>query len=194
MSLLGKKSAASALEVILKLLWYIGIAALSLIVIVMLIDLIDPGYISQHANFFLTLSSFGIKLKLSSELIEPPRPAAVMALGSIVMLFVLALIYQMRKIFASLTENKPFTLENSRRLRIMGILTLVGSVVYSTIGSAIGSWFFVDLFNRLDIPDLKITIAYQLHLESLFFGVVLLLLSEIFRRGCELQEQVDLTV
>lgn len=194
MSLLGKKSAASALEVILKLLWYIGIAALSLIVIVMLIDLINPGYISQHANFFLTLSSFGIKLQLSSELIEPPRPAAVMALGSIVMLFVLAFIYQMRKIFASLTENKPFTLENSRRIRIMGILTLVGSVVYSSIGSAIGSWFFVDIFNRLDIPDLKITIAYQLHLESLFFGVVLLLLSEIFRRGCELQEQVDLTV
>lgn len=194
MSLLGKKSAASALEVILKLLWYIGIAALSLIVIVMLIDLINPGYISQHANFFLTLSSFGIKLQLSSELIEPPRPAAVMALGSIVMLFVLALIYQMRKIFASLTENKPFTLENSRRIRIMGILTLVGSVVYSSIGSAIGSWFFVDIFNRLDIPDLKITIAYQLNLESLFFGVVLLILSEIFRRGCELQEQVDLTV
>lgn len=193
MSLLGKKSVSSLLEAALKVFWYLIIVILVTTVVLLFIDLFNPGFFKENASFSLSLFGPGMNINIISELIEPPRPALFLLIICIVLSLALAIIYQLRKIFATLADNNPFTIENSKRLRIMGILVIAGSLIYHLIGYVIGL-STVKSLATLDIKDFKFQINFHPDLGMLFMGIVLLILAEIFHRGCHLQEEIDLTV
>lgn len=194
MSLLGEKSVSSTLGIVLKVVWYIGIAVLLISVGLIIIDLINPSYFIDKVSFGLKLQVMGLRLNVSSASIQPPRITLSMLIICAVMPFSLCFIYQLRKIFESLTHNKPFTLENSKRLKIMSILLIIGSLAYSLASFAVGSLYLHDTLDQLHLPDLEITYALHFNFEMLYFGIVLLILAEIFHHGCLLQEEVDFTV
>lgn len=102
-------------------------------------------------------------------------------------ILMLAVIYQFIKLFKSLEQNKPFTLENVKILKTTSILSLVMSIL----------WILDLLFILIVVKNTYINyIIVLLFLSLLFFGVfiALYILSELFRQATNYKEENDLTI
>ena len=85
-------------------------------------------------------------------------------------------------IFSQLQEgDTPFTVENSRRLRILGLLQIAGSLLPSLLQSVL-NWLWVSDHFQWQFP------------LDWIFGIMMLALSSIFAYGCQLQQEYDQTL
>ena len=113
-----------------------------------------------------------------------------MALGFVMLGFALGIIHQLRRVFASLKSGKPFSEENARYIRMIGLLSITGSVVYGMLKAVFGLW----LMHSISIPGVDAEAALNPDLTGIFAGLVFLVLGEVFRIGAKMQEEQDLTV
>jgi hypothetical protein len=115
---------------------------------------------------------------------------------------VIYITYLLREIFRTLSNNHPFTSENARRLRTIAILIVLvvpykilrSILYYSYIKSNIalkgGEWIDWRGFFKLDTKG-SILLTMDLDVNALILGILLLLITEIFRIGAALQEDKD---
>ena len=101
---------------------------------------------------------------------------------------------QMANMFEDVSCGKPFVLENARRLRNVG---------YCMAGGAIFTWLSqagIMLLYRNEIMMKDALFAWYWYIKSvlnpglLFGGLVVIVISEVFRLGNKLQEEQELTV
>ena len=106
------------------------------------------------------------------------------------MALTLTFLHHLRRIFQRVRSGAPFDAANATRLRWLGFvalaLALLGGVAESVTslavkGSVIGE--------RVDVP-----LGLAVDGSLVLFGLVLLALAEIFRRGAELEYEQSLTV
>jgi hypothetical protein len=89
-----------------------------------------------------------------------------------------------------MVENgTPFDRENARRISSIGLIFLVGSIF---IGSAQASSANT-IIHVLGLTD-TMSVNYSLNTMMLFAGLLLLILSSVFRYGSYLQEEYDATL
>lgn len=102
----------------------------------------------------------------------------------------MAIIYQLRKIFATLVDGNPFLLANAKRMRTIGVLIFGGVLLQLIAGISIG-WLIME---KVIVTGVAFSAKGELNMGGIFFGLVMLILAEIFRQGALLKEEQDLTV
>ena len=104
----------------------------------------------------------------------------------------LSITYLLRQIFRSLTQNNPFVIANARRLRLIAFLiTLISVTTFAH--DAIVNWFLQQNF-LLNNCYGAIRAHLVVDLKTLFAGLIVLIIAEIFRIGARMKEEQDLTV
>lgn len=102
-------------------------------------------------------------------------------------ILMLGIIYQFIKLFKSLENNKPFTLDNVYILKRTSLISLAISILW-----------IVDLFLMIFIMKNTYVnyIIVILFLSLLFFGVfiALYILAELIRQATKYKEENDLTI
>jgi len=110
----------------------------------------------------------------------------VAAAGALMLMF----LHHLRRIFQRVRGGAPFDATNALRLRWLGLLALalalLKGVSESITSLAVRGGVISD---RVEVP-----LGLSVDGSLVFFGLVLLALAEIFRRGAELEEEQSLTV
>ncbi|RDV15904.1 DUF2975 domain-containing protein [Pontibacter diazotrophicus] len=102
----------------------------------------------------------------------------------------LTVTYLLRKLFKSLTQNDPFVVENAQRLRLIAFLIMLEPVT-SFAHDAFVNWFIQHNF-LLDGSGIRAHLSIDL--KTLFVGLIVLVIAEIFRIGARMKEEQELTV
>jgi hypothetical protein len=101
----------------------------------------------------------------------------------------------LRRFLKTVTEGTPFIIENARRMRDMG-LCIIGAEIARLIFTIIA---VIYINSSLNVEGASMFINIQeilqfLNLELYFAGLVLVVLSGIFKRGTQMQMEQDLTI
>lgn len=192
MRLLGRKSMVSILNVILNVSWYGLIIVVCVPAVYQLIKVLVPGLAlhSVPGSFTFELSGLVIRFHEMSA-VDLNGVFTKLILLTIPLIAVsLVIIHQLRRITATLVAEDPFRAENAGRIRIIGFAILVGSLFKSAIATMVGYFVMENVvaqgieFNARLSPDGTV----------IFLGLVVLVLSEVFRQGAMLKEEQDLTI
>lgn len=99
--------------------------------------------------------------------------------------------YYLMKIFGAFSENKVFEIENFKKSRIIGILILLRCV-------------FADAaiyISALTINNIKVNgitfhtdISSAISVDGYIYGLMIIIISEIFRRSIIMKNEQDLTI
>ncbi len=101
----------------------------------------------------------------------------------------LALIsYQLRGLVRSAYGGRPFTFDNVRRLRLIGLCTLI----YGPL-NVLAKWIQLYSSHKGDFLDLSIRLGVD-SADTIFLGLLILVLAQVFDMGVRLQTDNDLTV
>ena len=106
--------------------------------------------------------------------------------------FFLILLY-LSKILKSFEAKYPFTSRNPLFIRNIGFLS-IGLGIYEFLIMLFVCRFFHDKFNLQHGKTLEFPSFWDLNLDAIFLGFILLALAQVFRQGEELQELESQTV
>ena len=111
--------------------------------------------------------------------------------------FTFTIFYMIRQILITLHDGEPFVRENARRIRWVGFAVIGIGLASLLVGGAV----FLLLQDPFRMAGAAVTTywpALIMHagdaLNSVFWGFLVLLISEIFRQAVLLREEQDLTV
>ncbi|MGB4213445.1 MAG: DUF2975 domain-containing protein [Dethiobacteria bacterium] len=190
MKYLGEKSASSVMKVVLDVAWYLALVGAVLLVLFMAYWLVgDPAL----PTGLLQIETPGLTFRFTG-VIQEPVLRTKFALQFILIYLLLAVgllvLFQLRKIFANLAGRTPFTKENVRRIRIIGI----AAIVYALLSPVVYCLMGLYLSNIIHLPGVELIASFRLDLGGIFLGAVIIILAEVFNYGARLQEEQDLTV
>lgn len=217
MKMIGKKSVASVLKVILDVLIILVIVVWSVAIIIFAVASLSMGEVDHDDYFNLhipykfepiekgaeiqTVSSslwgMALRMEITHELAVNPTKLWVLLLifvfVSIVIAVFIFILIQLRNFLETLEDGDPFTMENARRIRIIG-LVIIGSELGIKL-AMIGSAGFIDSAVQIEGARLvwgELLSAFSL--PSIFLGLVVLIIAEIFRLGVKMREEQELTI
>lgn len=194
MKYLGKKSASSVLQVVLDLAWYLGLIGVILLVLLQVYFLM--GVLIGFPDLFpgsLQIETPGLIFRFTDGLPEKVLRAHLFVQYIVILLMLsigLLIIYQLRRIFATMAGKTPFVGENVRRIRIIGIAVIIGSLLNTIARIMIGIY----ISSIVHVPGVELYANHKVDFGGIFLGGVTIILSEVFRYGVRLQEEQDHTV
>ncbi|HSJ24890.1 MAG TPA: DUF2975 domain-containing protein [Longimicrobiales bacterium] len=102
----------------------------------------------------------------------------------------LSFLHHLCRIFQRVREGAPFEATNAHRLRLLGLIALAFALLEGVAA------FVTSMAVRGSVigDAIRVTTGLPIDGSVLFFGLVLLALAEVFRRGAELEEEQALTV
>lgn len=103
-------------------------------------------------------------------------------------IFIIVGIQILKKFLFTLTTGSPFTLENAKRLRILAFMIILVPLLLHIV---------CRLFISLTVPVTNGYISIKGNwdtFEYIFIGGLVFIISEVFRKGVQLQEENNLTV
>ena len=113
--------------------------------------------------------------------------ALLAALGLAVVLWVLV---QLRAVFRTLRDGRPFVAANAMRIRWIGYAVILGEVVHSLVllgGNAYAKTHFAADALRFDAWP-------RIDVFPIIHGLIILVIAEVFRAGARLDEDQSLTI
>ncbi len=193
----------------LKVVWFLNFAFIAFVTIFSVYLLINPEGPSvilnipihfsleeQHTAQSGNISDNSIEIKNATGQLQinNPRPYQILmfffGFSTVKFLFTLYVIYLLRKIFSTLLQENPFTVENGDRLRKIGISAILFGVflsVYSLLTSTLVS-------SKISSQCFDIVYKFDLRLEYIYWGLFTLVIAEIFRMGAHMKSEQDLTI
>lgn len=102
----------------------------------------------------------------------------------------LLFLHHLRRVLHRAREGAPFDPDNAGRLRLLGLLAFALALLQGTAG------FLTSLAVNQGFADSGMRVPTGIHLNEMLvlFGLVLLTLAEVFRRGAELEREQSLVV
>lgn len=110
----------------------------------------------------------------------------VAVLGALMLLF----LHHLRRIFLRVRSGVPFDAENAVRLRWLGLLLIAMAV----LGGIVEFVTALGVRSGLTSSTIAISTGFHVNGRTVFIGLVLIALAEIFRRGAELETEQSLVV
>jgi hypothetical protein len=108
-----------------------------------------------------------------------------------VLMLVAAVLVALRDVLRTLTrEKKPFVPANARRLRFIGWAVVAGELARTSVVYAENTYARA----HLAIPGVTFDAWPQPHGWTILFGLLILVIAEVFRAGTELDEDQSLTI
>ena len=209
MKAMGKRSLSSLLGVWLTVLWWLVWVAMAGVVLTTGYVLISGNAVDELMDVPVVFGLDPESYEITSEHLDVAGAritdaqgtlrftsantlATLSYLGIALAYFtvLVVVLYQLRKIFRSLSEGKPFSVENASRIRLIGLFVIFGELAHSVI-VFLSQLYVESVFNT---TGLKIDAEMNLEFSPIFGGLVLLVIAEVFRLGAQLQEDRDLTV
>ncbi len=202
------------LKFILGATWWGGLAVSALLLVLIAAALFNPdeglsidiiGYASDVDGSALSVvtrdgvpgevefeNNVRLKITLPDEHWESRVGLIVLAgIGLfLVMGLFLYLVRQLRAILWSVDAGDPFIAENAVRLRVVGILILLGGFVGSLSEFAMSG--YADVVLRPEGFNLNGHLHFNM--SALISGLCIIVLSEVFRHGTKMREEQELTV
>lgn len=191
------KKLAKTLRVITVVLFWLTLVGLILslissIVIRALSDTtINSVFNSIKGNLGFTIGNFltfdipegqwdGVNLK--------PIVSAILTLTTLAEAILIVILKYLIIILRNVEANNPFALENAKAIKIIGIATVVASGAIQ-IAYAYSAYVAIEAFKITNIG-----VNFSINVNMLFMGLLIILLSEIFRYGAYLQQEYDETL
>lgn len=102
----------------------------------------------------------------------------------------LLFLHHLRRLFQRVRGGAPFHAANARRLRWLGLLAIALAVLNS-----VSEWVVAQAVRGGVVSErVEVPLGLTVDGSAVLFGLVLLALAEIFRRGAALEEEQSLTV
>ncbi len=147
--------------------------------------------------------SFGdVKLEFKEpQLVDNTFMAIEMGTTMVMALIAIAvtcyLIKVLRKVLAPMIAGQPFGGTVSGNIKKLGIVWIVGGIIIDiieTIGTNLAFYMYdvASLFLSRDVGS--VTVSHDFSLGNILIGVLVIMLSYVFRYGEELQKQADETL
>ncbi|HSP66900.1 MAG TPA: DUF2975 domain-containing protein [Bryobacteraceae bacterium] len=210
MKAMGKGSIASVIKVLLDVSWYgsfvfLGLVTCLLVVSLFLKDLGPNVTLSLPVSFDVdsnayrvTSESLGIEnaqlRKFRAEVHLPVRKGGFFfgtLTGLMVSLAVgLWVLTQLRHIFRTLRDGRPFVAANAARIRWVGLAVIIGEIADAAIRFN-WSYYFSSHFTA---PGVRFVPRLDINGMAIVSGLILLVLAEVFREGTRLKEDQSLTI
>lgn len=174
--------------------WYVTIGAMAVVLFATLVAaFVPPRFMQEFTTDALNLRTSFITLGFDQMTVQNPRAIALGFLGfALAMIcFAAAIVRQLRGICANLRAGVPFAPDNAGRIRAMGLLVIISTIVKSVLFTVIGM-LLADCVIVKGV-ELKARLG-SLDLTGILLGLLILVLAEVFRYGAELQEERNLTV
>jgi len=160
-----------------------------------------PGLAHEHGGYPWEAANGAIRFRLlhvygEFSYLNMPRSMVLAIFFRIFVQCALFLIgvVQMANIFEDVSRGKPFIRENARRLRIVGY-AMAGGAIFTVLCQA-----GIMLLFKNEIMMKEATFAWLWYIKSVFSpglligGLVVIVISEVFRLGNKLREEQELTV
>ena len=116
--------------------------------------------------------------------------AVVWAYLALTFALMVLFLHHLRAVLRRTRDGAPFHPDNAGRLRLLGLL-LLALAALQTVGAVLTS---LALQNGLRDSRFRVPTGIQVDETLVVFGLVLLTLAEIFRRGAELEHEQSLVV
>lgn len=174
--------------------WYIMIGAMAVVLFATFVAaFVPPRFMQEFTTDVFNLQTSFITLGFDQMTVQNPRTIALGFLGfALVMIcFAAAIVRQLRGICANLRAGVPFAPDNAGRIRAMGLLVIISTIVKSMLFTVIG--MLLKDYVLVKGVELKARLG-SLDLTGILLGLLILVLAEVFRYGAELQEERNLTV
>jgi len=208
MKTIGNRSVASFVLLVLNVTRFVVAIAVPFIIAVMSIYVSIPGTrlnISVPVSFSVdrgahpisapSLGATNADLRdVSGSLrFEPPKGvflAINAAVGFGLFVLVVSVLRQLADLFRTLRDGRPFVPDNTRRVRSIAYLVILGELARSAIV------FFENRYvmNHFSANGLQFTARFDLRFSAIVVGLIILVLAEVFRTGTRLDEEQSLTV
>ncbi len=188
-----KKSAASFIEKLLGLAWYLGIVfGVFLIGGQIYLMIASPAWLGETMK--LQIETSGLVFSFTEGFSAPEAGTIFIYQFALVVPLLamgLLIIFQLRKIFATIAKGSPFSMENSKRIRVIGWTIIAASAIKALLSFLLGLYFST----LINLPGLDLMANIRLQdFAGVFAGVIVLALAEVFQHGARLQEESNLTV
>lgn len=209
MQLLGNRSVAWWIKLLLDAAWWLllGLSALVLIQGLHFALTRDASQIEtqigvqiefEPERFVIDAPELGIEggeIEKATGNLKFSNPSRAYALTILAWTYVglailLISVFQLRKIFGSLARGAPFEAENGRRLRIIALAIIAGQVARALMAFAASRGVDQEWL----APGITLRPNWGVDLASLLFALMILVLAEVFRQGAKMKEEQDLTV
>ncbi len=109
-----------------------------------------------------------------------------------ILLPVIYVLWQLRRLLKTLRGGRPFDRENARRVRNIGLAVLLGNTLVQ------GWYYLASTLALKHIQQQGITMApridWELFVPVTFLGLVILVVAEFFRQGTVMAEEQSLTI
>jgi len=153
------------------------------------ISLGGPGFGLQFGN-----KKKGVALHVRGSLRFPTSSSALIASNAILLALLLALVLwtlgQLRAVFRTLRDGTPFVPANATRIRFIGFAIIAGEVARAA-AVFVENYYAMTHFSA---PALRFDALPDLNVLALIDGLIILVISEVFRMGTRLDEEQSLTV
>lgn len=195
---------------ILNIFWYLQIVIIALIVVIGFllyfnIDIIDLNHLNgfnisfkkitfvepmiyngDTYKYSLTNGSGRLHIAdLDQKFIYLRMLAAI--IDSVIYLMI---IYFLRKIFKNLTENNYFISANGIYLKKVSLFI----ILMSFVSQLVQYWTDLLIKNTLEFESIIIKNGFDFRFQTILLGLLVYVISIVFLRGVELQEDKDLTI
>jgi len=209
MKLLGRWSLASFMKLVIDVFYYFLLVVLSVVFAIALGLALKPGYsgsiqvevpvrfqldpashpfvTSRHdiqaASITQAHGTLQFKGGFSSIGIAGPGLGfGILSLG--VVLFVLN---RMRTIFRTLRDQDPFVALNASRIRMIGIVLVLGALA----STGLGGWYAERVTREITVGGLTLNADWSVNTWAIFSGLILLMLAEVFRLGADMKGDLE---
>ena len=208
MKVLGRRSIASFVKRVLDGLWWLISLGIALLTVLLLCSLLvdfrgNNLTLSLPVALQLDTAVHGVNSssqteaqieKVRGNLKFPVRKNAFVSVSVslilIMTVFLLWVVGQLRHVFRSLSAGVPFAADSARRIRWVGIAVIAGEIVRTVI---VYFWSAY-LSQHFTANGLNFTATADFNVTAVLNGLVILVISEVFREGARLQDEQSLTI
>ncbi len=190
------KKFAKALKMILNVMVVIMIIGLVGGIVIGGIMAFIPNSSFTHASLQLNIGRhLNIQLRDNKFLEVAQVRALILAIVSsmiLVIITTIVIIKLIRDLLITVECGKPFDEKNSKRLKGIGITVIIGSL-FESLSYIIIYNLVIPMINSLGLENINFTMNI-LDGGTILLGIIIVLISEIFKYGCYLQNEYDETV
>ena len=206
MKILGKKSLSAVLVKAINIVWWIQWIASAVLLTAVVITSLSKS--SMKLNVPVTFSSGSYKQiatlsknttdgivnvvngSFSFDISTSFLNTLILFVGlAVILAFVILITYQLKLIFSSFRQNSPFYELNINRIRNIGSMLIIFSIL---------QWLSDICINEFLISHFKwgdgIALTYHFNVSYLIAGLLLIIVAEIFKLGAALEEENKLTI
>lgn len=189
------KRYSHTMRLVLNVFFWVSVivTCVSFVAAIIIFILPDSKFIVSEGN--LKQNGFSLDGILRFNLSEVPQETVlkklyltIMFMSSFISILVGLVLRQLVLIVKSVEEDRPFAIENAKRILTIGIVLTLSSFLIPIFEFLVGG----AMVDTLKIQN--VSINYSINITLLFAGLMLFILSGIFSYGGYLQSEYDDTV